>query len=175
MRRIGPIEITSGRRVGSGSEFDVKVSGHSVTIRVEVDDDRLSAHVTEHEGDLAAGPLGLAVSFLASPDGGYSGSLTLPRPADLGWVAHSPRIDHIHLAAGGDVSSWLSQAGATVEGATVSCTDSAAAVAVVATAATRVRPTATGYDLGCSGTLSRYGIEVVRLRRAWERPSPRRR
>jgi hypothetical protein len=137
----------SGRGLEKGTEFDVEVSGQVVTVLVEVRDDRVTARVTEHADTLDPGPLTLPVVFLATPDGRYSGSLTLPRRADLGWVAHSTSIEHVKLAAGGDVRGWLEAAGATVEGASLTCGASAPAVAVVAVAATRVRPSATGHDL----------------------------
>jgi hypothetical protein len=147
MTKFGPIEIVRGWCVAGGTEFDVVVSGEAVTILVDVHKDRVSAHVTHHAEASESGPLTLPVNFLAAPDGGYSGNLTLPRRADLGWVAHSAGIEHIQLAAGGDVGRWLTDAGATVEGAHVTCRASAPAVAVVAVAATRIRPSATGYDL----------------------------
>lgn len=147
MKKFGPIEIKRGYGVDAGTEFEVTVFGQTVTILVEVGDDRLTAHVTGHGDALDPGPTTLPVSFLAAPGGGYSGNLTLPRRADLGWVPHSADIDHIHLAAAGDVGQWLTDAGATLDGANLVCQKGAPAVAVVAVAATRVRPTLTGYDL----------------------------
>jgi hypothetical protein len=78
MRKFGPIEIVRGWRVAGGTEFDVVVFGEAVTILVEVHDDRVSAHVTQHAAAPDPGPLTMPVSFLATPDGGYSGNLTLP-------------------------------------------------------------------------------------------------
>lgn len=147
VKKFGPIHVTGARLDGESADVDVELYGKAVTVRVTRSADRLVASVISSPESLNEPSVQLPVEFLAFPEGGYGGPLTLPQPVDAGWVEHETEMPELCLAAGGKVGSWVDEAGATIEGTTVRFPGNARLVAVVACAATRVLPVVTGYDL----------------------------
>lgn len=147
MKKFGPIQVMGAHVDGDSADVDVELYSESVTVRVTRSADRLVASVVDSSESLDEPSVQLPVEFLALPEGGYGGPLTLPHPVDAGWVEHEVEISELRLAAGGNVGSWLDEAGATVEGTTVRFPANARLVAVAACAATRVLPAVIGYDL----------------------------
>lgn len=164
-RSFGPVTIHSGRRSDLGTEFDASLG--AMRFRVEVVDtpDGTAARWVDPPAGEASGAAAVTLHFPVSDLA--HGALTLPVQRDVGWGADPADEPTIELFAGGAVKEWLKAAGGATSTSCdvhapkmcVSFPPSQRGVAVVAVAATRVRPVVTGRDFGAL--------------LPWDTPSPR--